>query len=274
MKKVSFIASIVLLCISPLVAQSQEKKAEAYDFKGDRLGMTRKEFDKDHVHFFRIVNGERVPVDPESLRLHMPMTMQDMQAQNGVYAEPYPSCIDYKYQEHGEPVTTGSYLPFPGPATCQYDSSIGGIRTPVEVFFMDGILTAINLTFPRPRTETDLTLLKDGLTAKYGTPAKSFMSPAVPGQVPAGIILFWENANSIVEFQSVHCGFDSPIEINIWSFDMAEASRGVSCSDTKNDRLSPQLSRVFYVYKPLANLLSSRVREAVQKAVDKTKSDF
>ena len=53
MTKFSLICSILLLCILPLAAQSQQ--GGAYDFKGDRLGMSRKEFDKDHVHFFRIV---------------------------------------------------------------------------------------------------------------------------------------------------------------------------------------------------------------------------
>ena len=143
----------------------------------------------------------------------------------------------------------------------------------MEVLFTDGVLTAINLRFPR--IEANLTSFTDGLTAKYGTPTKSLVSPA-QGAFPSGIVLFWENTSSVVEFQQNHCGFELPnhLEVERWAFDMAEVSRGVYCDDAKSDRISLGLSRVFLVYKPLANQVSSRVREAFQKAAAKTKSDF
>jgi hypothetical protein len=232
MKKVLFIASIVLLYISPLIVQSQEKKAGPYDFKGDRLGMSIQDFNAAHYHLIKQFGN--------------------------TYLEPPPSC--------SKQIIDGYTL-------CQYDSSIGGISTSVEVLFTDGVLTAINLRFSR--IAANLTLFTDGLTAKYGTPTTSLIS-AAQGVSPSGIVLFWENESSVVEFQQNHCGFELPnhLEVERWGFDMAEASRGVYCDDAKSDRISLGLSRVFFVYKPLANLLSSRVREAVQKAVDKTKSDF
>ena len=141
---------------------------------------------------------------------------------------------------------------------------------------MDDVLTAIDLTFPGPTTEANLTLLKDGLTAKYGTPTKSLVNPPQSRGVPPGVILFWENDSSVVEFQQIHCGFDVPgqLEVQAWASDMIEVSRAVYCADPQTDRVSPRLSRVFYVYKPLAGLLSARIKEALQKATDKAKSDF
>ena len=118
MKKVLFIASIVLLYISPLIVQSQEKKAGPYDFKGDRLGMSIQDFNAAHYHLIKQFGN--------------------------TYLEPPPSC--------SKQIIDGYTL-------CQYDSSIGGISTSVEVLFTDGVLTAINLRFSR--IAANLTLFTD-----------------------------------------------------------------------------------------------------------------
>jgi len=54
MNRLLLSASIGLLYISPLAAQSQSSQAEAYDFNGDRLGMTLSEF---KAKYHKLANG-------------------------------------------------------------------------------------------------------------------------------------------------------------------------------------------------------------------------
>ena len=168
MKKLSFVALVVLLHTLPLAAQSQEKQAEAYDFKGDRLGMSIEEFTTNHP-------GQGVWVYCQKCK--------DEKAWNSTLCG-----------ENRKSVTTAF-------TRCSYTTTVADIPANVDALFVDGKLAAISLGFSAPSIQA-LALVPQGLIGKFGPPTGQIKA-AVRG---GGTVLFWENSSSIAEFEERRCG--------------------------------------------------------------------
>src|ERR1700689_456401 len=134
MKRFSLIASIALLSIAPLAAQSQAKQDEAYDFKGDRLGMSIGEFTTNH------------PGDG-----------------SWVYCS---KCKDHKAWE--STLCRENSTPIDGFTVCSYATTIAGIPASAQVLFADRKLAAISIGFSHPPIK-QLALVPQGLTEKFGS---------------------------------------------------------------------------------------------------------
>jgi hypothetical protein len=233
MNKLSFVALVVLLHTSPLAAQSQEKQAEAYDFKGDRLGMSIEEFTTNHP-------GQGVWVYCQNCK--------DKKAWNSTLSH-----------ENGKSVPTAFTL-------CSYTTTIADIPANVGALFVDGKLAAISVEFSAPSIQA-LTLVPQALTNKFGPPTGE---KTVKVSRSGGEVLFWANSTSVAEFEERRCS--SVVgSLSGWANDIAETLGGLSC-DAITDTVTPE-SRVLFVSKPLGNLLQARIKEAANEAIDKAQSE-
>jgi len=169
MKKLSFVALVVLLHTLPLAAQSQEKQADAYDFEGDRLGMSIGEFTANHP-------GQGY----------------------WVYCQ---KCKDQKEWD-STLCEKNSDLKALGFMVCDYAGTITNLSAHVDAIFADGKLATISVEFSRPSIQA-LALVTEGLTDKLGPPTGEIKAAVSRS---GGIVLFWENSTSIAEFEEHWCG--------------------------------------------------------------------
>jgi hypothetical protein len=243
MKDAILIASIVLLYIAPLAAQSQEKQAEAYDFKVDRLGMSIEQFTANHPGQGAWVYCQRC---------------KDQKSWSSTLCQ-----LNYGENKKGAiPVMAIS-----GFVLCAYTTTIAEMPAHVDALFADGKLATISILF-EPISIQVRALVLQGLTEKLG-PATAEIKAEVSNS--HGIVLFWENGISIAEFEDRWCG-SAGGGVYVWNMDISETLEKRFCGP--GDSVVAYNSRVLYVSKPLGNLLQTRIKEAAKKAEDKARSDF
>lgn len=250
-KSLPFVLVLVLVLLHPVVqkgpftaAQSQSGQDDLYDFKGDRLGMSLKEFQAAHRN-------------PGHSELQTGSCDKKGACKTVEVWKPDMNC-----KEVTKVITV-----------CWYQTTVVNVGTNVNALFADGELAAVRVLF----NFGYLAAVQDAMVTKLGTPTSS-----IAGQRQTdGFMVRWENGVSVAELQAHDCenGKGAAIaaanpqgQLPGWSWDISYALQAHYCG--LEDVLSYQDSRILYVHKALGSLAQKRIEEAVQEATAKARKDI
>jgi hypothetical protein len=246
MNKNLFIASITLLCISPLAAQSQSGHVEPYGFHDIHLGMAVSEFKVRHPSPDKKIWAGGTTPSGQTL------------------------CYDSDAQESKDPAKDF--------VKCFYGETYLSVGLRITTEFIDGKLAEIIVELPEdagdcfdpsdPHEDPGMrpfrlavcqpyTNLLQSLTGTLGQ-AMTITQAWNPNPLHPLLALRWENDVSVVEFQNHSCGPNGSPQGR--RRDISELLEGQYCE--RSDIDSPRQSVMLYLDKNLGRTLVARLAQA------------
>lgn len=250
MNKLLLSASIVLLNISPLAAQSQQSQTEPHGFHDIQLGMSIAEFKSEHP-----------APDPKK---YGPLGGADP-GQAG--------CSGSRVGQRKKDLENAAR----GIAWCSYGETYLNVRLQVQTAFVDGKLAVIEveppydtpgcfapppppgkstIAIPPPPCQKDYLPLFLSLTGKLGTATRIVSTNE---NLRFFDIRRWESDSSVAEFQDHMCGPWDGTDVG-WSKAILEILEGTYCK--RGDTLSSRQPVMFYLEKELSRTLAARLEKS------------